>query len=94
MNRAEVLEALESGPYAWPGGYPRYFITPDGEALSSQAVEANRDLVLAACAVTGWDDWKVSACEIYWEGPPMTCAQTGAQIKSAYGDPDEPEESE
>jgi len=26
-------EALRNGPYAWPGGYPLFFITADGGAL-------------------------------------------------------------
>ena len=89
MKREEIIAALESGPYAWPGGYPRYFITADGEALSFKAVEENREEVLAA-----WDEWKVVACEVYWEGPPMQCAHSGEMIESAYGDPNEEEEEE
>jgi hypothetical protein len=32
-------------PYAWPGGYPRYFITNDGAALSYDAARENRRLL-------------------------------------------------
>ena len=32
-------------PYAWPGGYPRYFITNDGVALSYDAARENRRLI-------------------------------------------------
>jgi hypothetical protein len=31
-------------PYAWPGGYPRYFITNDGAALSYNAARENRQI--------------------------------------------------
>ena len=34
--------------YAWPGGYPLYFVTSDGAALSFEAVLANwRNIVQA-----------------------------------------------
>ena len=26
-------EALKNGPYAWPGGYPLFFLLSDGETL-------------------------------------------------------------
>jgi len=26
--------ALKQGPYAWPGGYPLFFVTSDGGALA------------------------------------------------------------
>jgi hypothetical protein len=29
----EFRETLRAGAYAWPGGYPLYFITSDGAAL-------------------------------------------------------------
>jgi hypothetical protein len=37
----------------------------------------------------GYGEWRVVACEVYWEGPPMTCCISGATIESAYGDPDQ-----
>jgi hypothetical protein len=34
----QFLKDLDE-PYAWPGGYPRYFITNDGEACHLQPLE-------------------------------------------------------
>ncbi len=48
QSPAEFLEVLEKGPYAWPGGYPLYFVMADGEALSFAAAKENRDLILEA----------------------------------------------
>jgi len=36
----ELRATLRAGPCAWPGGYPLYFITDDGEALSFETVRA------------------------------------------------------
>jgi hypothetical protein len=37
---------LEAGPYAFPGGYPRFFITADGEALSFESARKKQALIL------------------------------------------------
>jgi hypothetical protein len=38
MQVSELKSILRAGPYAWPGGYPQYFIAGDGNALSFAAV--------------------------------------------------------
>jgi hypothetical protein len=40
----QFLKDLDE-PYAWPGGYPRFFITNDGEALSFAAARENQLLI-------------------------------------------------
>jgi hypothetical protein len=32
MTLAEIKTALRQGEHAWPGGYPRFFASLDGEA--------------------------------------------------------------
>jgi hypothetical protein len=54
-------------PYAWPGGYPRYFITNDGAALSYDAARENRRLIEESIREACNDGWQVVACEINWE---------------------------
>jgi hypothetical protein len=34
-----IEESLAAGPYAFPGGYPKYFVMADGEALSHSAAK-------------------------------------------------------
>jgi len=71
-------------PYVWPGGYPRFFITNDGEALSFAAARENRHLIEPSIS-EGYDDgWLIVGCEINWEDANLTCADTGKPIESAY----------
>ena len=84
---SEFRAAMRQGPYAWPGGYPCFFVTEDGEALSFEAVHAERRLVLEA--VAGRDNsggWRVIGLEVNWEDSTLICAHTGKAIESAYGE--------
>jgi len=84
---SEFRAAMRQGPYAWPGGYPLFFITEDGDALSFEAVRAERRQVLEA--VAGRDNsggWRVIGLEVNWEDSALVCAHTGKAIQSAYGE--------
>ena len=73
-------------PYAWPGGYPLFFVTSDGEALSFAAAKAQRRNVLEAIAGGYNDGWRVAGVQVNWEDADLVCAHTGAPIESAYAD--------
>ena len=76
-------------PYAWPGGYPRYFITSDGCALSYEAARNHADEIRET--IRDGDrrsGWCVVACEINWEDAELTCDHTNNPIPSAYADAD------
>ncbi len=79
--------ALADGPYAFPGGYPRYFITSDGDALSFKSAQENagliRDAIIADDTQSGW---RVCAVAINWEDADMFCSHSGELIESAYGE--------
>jgi hypothetical protein len=47
-------------PYAWPGGYPRFFITNDGEALSFAAARENQLLIEQSISEACNDGWHSS----------------------------------
>lgn len=76
--------AMRAGKYAWPGGYPRYFITSDGECLSFEAARENLRLILDSIAYRVNDGWRVVAVDINWESY-LVCAHTNEVIESAYG---------
>lgn len=85
---ADVLSALQNGPYAWPGGYPLFFITKDGSALSFAGAAACLNIIEAAME---GDDYaapirKVVAVEVNWEDDSLFCCETGKQIEAAYID--------
>lgn len=71
--------------YAWPGGYPMYYL------------DAQNNILCPDCArefdsVDVPDPYSPVAGDVHWEGPPLTCDECGAEIQSAYGDPDKEEE--
>lgn len=83
-TRMHFNRDLYDGRWAWPGGYPKYFITSDGEALSYEAAEQNADQIAQAIDERDNGDWHVVGCEINWEDPALYCSDTGKRIESAY----------
>lgn len=90
MMLREVKERLRTGKYACIGGYPLYFITEDGSALSFEAVRSEwRNIVQAHLWYKNGGDpaWTLAAVVANWEDPDLICDHTGEQIESAYGVP-------
>jgi len=71
-------------PYAWPGGYPRYFITSDGAALSYKTASENKNLIVDAIQDKSNDGWRVIGCDVNWEDANLTCDHSGEAIEAAY----------
>jgi len=86
MNTTAFKNALRAGPYAWPGGYPIYFIASDGEALSFDAARQNARQIIQAIRNHSRCGWRVIATAINWEDADLYCAHTGERIQSAYGE--------
>jgi len=79
---------LESGKlqsFAFPGGYPLYYLCADGECLCGDCAS------LPECeqAEPSDTDWFLVGAGIHYEGSPITCAHCGKEIESAYGDENE-----
>lgn len=86
MTTHDLKNALRAGPYAWPGGYPLFFITSDGAALSFDAVRQEIRQVFWSIRNGVNDGWRVVAVDVNWEDPDLTCEHTGRLIPSAFGD--------
>jgi len=86
MTTRELKQTLRAGPFAWPGGYPIFFITSDGAALSFEAVRAEFKPIVHAMRQGLDDGWRVIAAEINWEDAQLTCDHTNQRIPSAYAD--------
>jgi hypothetical protein len=85
----QFIKDLEAGPYAFPGGYPRFFITADGEALSFESAQKNKALILEAINTEDRSGgWQVIGCDINWEDQDLRCADTNKPIEAAYNDQD------
>ena len=85
---AEFKAALRAGGYAWPGGYPMYFVLDDGGALSFEGARQNLREILYDMThdIRGSGSWFVVGCEINYEDEDLVCEHTGAKIPSAYGE--------
>jgi hypothetical protein len=88
---SDFRAAYRQGPYAWPGGYPLYFITYDGACLSFKAAKDNRRNILEAIhsapedgSMT--DGWRIVGIDINWEDGQLYCDHTGERIESAYSE--------
>ena len=90
MNAYKLSAILDQGPYAWPGGYPIYFVAADGQPLSFEAVQAEKQRIFEAMDSDCPDDreWKVVDAQINWEDPHLYCAHTNKRIESAYAEED------
>lgn len=76
---------IRTGRYAWPGGYPTYFICNDGAALCYDCAKDNRRLILEAIRDRGHSGWRVIRHDVNWEDEELTCDYCGKTIESAYG---------
>lgn len=89
MTTLELKNYLRSGKYAWPGGYPMYFVANDGEALSFEAVKENYREILSATKNKENNGWRIVGVDVNWEDENLYCVHTGNKIESAYGENDE-----
>lgn len=72
--------------YAWPGGYPIYYMVEDNGILcpgcangenGSEASEDNEDR-----------QWKLVGMDVHWEGESLLCDHCEKEVESAYGIPE------
>ncbi len=83
---SEFRAAVRHGPYAWPGGYPLFFLCDDGAALCCDCVKAERRQILESIAHNQHDGWRVIGQDINWEDDMLLCDNCSDHIESAYGD--------
>jgi len=87
MTLLEIKRQIRSGKYAWPGGYPVYFVTADGAALSCEAVRDEwRNIVDAHLRDDRRSGWFIEGADINWEDPELYCEHTNQRIESAYAE--------
>ena len=84
-NTLQLRATLRAGAYAWPGGYPMFFITSDGESLSFESVRDEYYQCAYSMRHRIDDGWRIVGCDINYEDTELTCDHSGARIPSAYG---------
>jgi hypothetical protein len=79
--------ALKQGPYAWPGGYPLFFVTSDGGALAfGTAWEERANIAQAILSNDTHGGWRVIGVDVNWEDPELMDDHAGERIESAYAE--------
>ena len=77
---------LHVSAYAWPGGYPTYFVTNDGGSLCPQCVRSERNRIVHATLTTYGDrEWSLEGQDVNYEDDHLFCDHCARQIESAYG---------
>jgi hypothetical protein len=87
-NTQQLKATLRNGAFAWPGGYPLYFVTSDGGILSFEAFKDKFVLrsVLDSIKNYSKDGWRVVGCDVNWEDADLYCDHTNERIPSAYAE--------
>ena len=71
--------------YAWPGGYPIYYIFADGGCCCPKC--ANDNIIgIDREGRNSHGGWKLAACDVNYEDEDLTCDHCGAKIEAAYGE--------
>ena len=72
--------------WAWPGGYPLYYVCTDGGVLCSKCVNDNIKMTSDPEAER---DWRVVGVDINYEDNELFCDHCGERCESAYCEPDD-----
>lgn len=83
---ADFGKSLKSGPYAWPGGYPLFYVTGDGAALCFGCAKKEGHRIIDSIRNHCNDGWKVEAIDVNWEDPELYCDHCNQAIESAYAE--------
>jgi hypothetical protein len=83
---SDFRSAVRHGPYAWPGGYPVYFVCDDGSSLCTKCVNEERRNILESIARKSRDGWRVIGADINYEDNMLHCEHCNERIESAYAD--------
>jgi hypothetical protein len=86
INTVHDLRIAARRPFAWPGGYPTYFVCDDGAAVCHECVSKERRHILEAIHHRVNNGWRVVALDINWEDTRLCCDHCGEEIEAAYGD--------
>ena len=69
--------------YAWPGGYPLYYLSKDNSVLCPSCLNNHFDESLEE---EDNPEWFIVAYEINWESTDLYCEHCNQLISPAYGD--------
>lgn len=71
--------------YAWPGGYPVYYITKDNSILCPDCANNERPADIDESD----NQWFIIAADVNYDDSRLYCDHCGKRVESAYADEDE-----
>lgn len=71
--------------YAWPGGYPIFYVTTDCAAICATCANSGE---FTTDENADADGFQLSAAEVNWEDPHLICDHCNDRIESAYAEPE------
>lgn len=86
FTHQDFARALKRGEYAWPGGYPTYFITSDCAALCFDCAKKEAKRIVESIRNGSNDGWRVIGHEVNWEDSCLICDHCSQRIESAYAE--------
>lgn len=78
---------LKYDAFAWPGGYPIFYLTADNGILCPKC--ANENISECACPAESREadpQWRIVAADINYEDDSLYCDHCNKQIETAYGE--------
>ena len=86
----DFRETIRAGAYAWPGGYPLFFIAEDSGAICFDCAKKQARAIICSIRTEMRDGWRIVDCDVNYEDENLTCDHCGQFIESAYGEPATP----
>lgn len=77
--------------WAWPGGYPIFYVCRDSGVLCPDCANENIKLTTDPDAES---DWAIEGADINWEDRFLTCDHCNKFIESAYVEDEPPDDSD
>jgi len=91
-KKGEITDQVQA--YAWPGGYPIFYIAEDSGVICPKCVQENLELCIGDPGDLFADQWKIIAHEANWENPDLQCDNCNKFIEPAYGEDSTSEKTE
>lgn len=87
-ERARNLQwvANKLAAYAWPGGYPLFYVTADNGDLCAACANGAHGSEATIDPVQTDKQWLIVDCGVNWEDPDLYCGHCNERIESAYAE--------
>ena len=86
VSVSDLKSAIRYGCRDKHCGYPLYFVTSDGAAISFKTAREEFPLLCDSVRTGRNDGWRVIGVDVNYEDPDLFCAHSSEKIEPAYGE--------